>query len=693
MNSSSLRTAVACFALVITAGCGLEQPSRLLTPPSDPEVGRPSDGLLTNPRLQEVVNAQVARDGVALTTFLTDADPLVRARAAFSLGSVIDAAAGPTLLRSLEDSDAAVRRDAAFALGQFDKAMLIPVLGSARPARRRVLNMLYVFTDSSNVARLAMAVQRTDAFGRDQRISRAASEIADRLGAHLLGHLETEEDPGAREQLLKSASKVGASRTLGAFLLVDTTRDEDRSGVALGLASLFRTGTESEEAIARQATYLGDPVAAVRVNAAYGFANVGDVLAWRSELERVRETMDGWALDEPAAEFMMIGIERSQLIQDHHRIERYLTGAPDWRTRAKAAESLKGWENHLEERGWIFDALYDPSHHVAINATKALTNAPPPGLWITELTNWIAADPDNLMIQGYLLPSFVKGGKIQYVLDWVNQFPTSEIVPWTLALDALKDVRGPEVIGLFGRAARSGYRALAVPAARQLVVRWGPIRGFAPAQDYFYAAFKSAFDTGDPEIMAIVARSLRDPIFTATRPDVVGDFVPERERVLTGPPEIDWAALARLGRNPRLVLDTQRGRIILTLDTEEAPLTVQWMTRFASEGRFDGVPFHRVEQDFVIQGGSLELADEGGSLLFRMLTESTQIPYVRGTLGMARTANRNSEGTEFFINHTMAPYLDGAYTAWGWVSEGMEVVDQIQRMDLIEHAWVVPDPS
>jgi cyclophilin family peptidyl-prolyl cis-trans isomerase len=698
MTSPSLRSAALAFALVLSA-CGLERPSRVLTPPAQPVVGRPSDGLLQNPRLQEVVDFQVARNSEALIASLTDAEPEVRARAAFALASVMDASAGPTLLRSLEDSDAAVRRDAAFALGQFDAAMLQPVLNSATPARRRVIEMLSLLTDESNVNRLADAIQSTDAFGREQRLSRAAIEIADRLGAHLLGRFESETGTGAREQLLASAARLGGSRTLGAFLLIDTTRDADRAGVALGLASLFRRGTESDEAIARQTSNLGDPVPEVRVNAAYGFANLNDPLRWRGQLAAVREIMDGWELDEPAAEFMTIGIEGSQLVEDHPRIERFLTGAPDWRVRTKAAAALLGWENHPEERSWLIDAMSDPSHHVAINATKALTEAPPPPSWMVEIDDWIKADTDNWMVQGYLMPEFVKGGEIPYVIEWVNQFPTTEILPWTLVLEALNEASGPAVLDLYGRAARSEHRALGVPATRQLLERWNGENGepgartFPPSHDYFYAAMKGAFETGDPERMALVRRPLLDPVFTASRPDVVGDFEPDPERILTGPLAVDWDALAGLGRHPRLVLDTERGRIVLTLDTEEAPLTVQWMSRFASEGRFDGVPFHRVEQDFVIQGGSFSFSDQGRSVLFRMQTEATQIPYVRGTLGMARRPQRNSEGTQFFINHTMAPHLNAAYTAWGWVSEGIEVVDQIRRLDLIEHAWVVPDPT
>lgn len=307
MNSFSLRAAIACLALV-TSACGLERPTRLLSPPAEPVIGRPSDGLLQSPQLQAVVDLQVAQDASALTGLLTDADPSIRARAAFALASVIDGAAAPTLLRSLEDSEAAVRRDAAFALGQFDNATLLPMLRSAQPPRQGIIDMLPTLTDAVNVGRLADDVQRIEPVGRDQRLSRAAGEIADRLGVYLLGQFEGEEDPAVRAQLLEAASKVGGSRTLGAVLLVSPPEDEDRANVALSLGYLFRRGFKSEEAVARQARYLNDPVARVRLHAAYGIAFIQEPLIWRPQLPGIRETMDGWSLDEPAAELMMRGI-------------------------------------------------------------------------------------------------------------------------------------------------------------------------------------------------------------------------------------------------------------------------------------------------------------------------------------------------------------------------------------------------
>ena len=94
------------------------------------------------------------------------------------------------------------------------------------------------------------------------------------------------------------------------------------------------------------------------------------------------------------------------------------------------------------------------------------------------------------------------------------------------------------------------------------------------------------------------------------------------------PLRIDWGYLAELGASPRLVLETVRGSLVIQLDTEEAPHTVQTIARLAQAGRFDGTPFHRVVPNFVIQGGDVAEGDGRGGPGFAITTEITGIPYL-----------------------------------------------------------------
>ena len=117
-------------------------------------------------------------------------------------------------------------------------------------------------------------------------------------------------------------------------------------------------------------------------------------------------------------------------------------------------------------------------------------------------------------------------------------------------------------------------------------------------------------------------------------------------------------------RIPVLVLETERGVVVVDLFTEEAPLTVMTLARLAEEGRLDGVPFHRVLPNFMVQGGDVERGDGLGDPGFWIPSELTHLRYVRGTLGMART-DKDTENSQFFITHSMQPHLDGGYTAFG----------------------------
>jgi peptidylprolyl isomerase len=150
---------------------------------------------------------------------------------------------------------------------------------------------------------------------------------------------------------------------------------------------------------------------------------------------------------------------------------------------------------------------------------------------------------------------------------------------------------------------------------------------------------------------------------------------------------IDWDYLASLGRHPLLTLETGRGTVVLELDTEAAPVTAQMITRNATAGRYDGVPFHRVVPNFVIQGGDYVRADGFGGPGYFLPSEFARVPYERGTLGMA-SAGKDTEGSQFFVTHSMQPHLDGRYTAFGRVVRGQDVVDRILQGDRVVTASV-----
>ncbi len=128
-------------------------------------------------------------------------------------------------------------------------------------------------------------------------------------------------------------------------------------------------------------------------------------------------------------------------------------------------------------------------------------------------------------------------------------------------------------------------------------------------------------------------------------------------------------------------VQTTRGRFRIQLLPAEAPGTVARFTELARRHFFDGLTFHRVVPGFVAQGGDPR-GDGYGGPGWSQRCEDNRVPYVRGTVGMA-LAGRDTGGSQFFITYGLEPHLDGHYTAFGRVDQGMEVVKRLQPGDVI----------
>jgi cyclophilin family peptidyl-prolyl cis-trans isomerase len=127
-------------------------------------------------------------------------------------------------------------------------------------------------------------------------------------------------------------------------------------------------------------------------------------------------------------------------------------------------------------------------------------------------------------------------------------------------------------------------------------------------------------------------------------------------------------------------MQTNHGTIELELFDKDAPKTVENFTKLARDGFYDGVIFHRVIEDFMIQGGDPTGTGSGGPG-YQFEDEPNQHAVARGALAMAN-AGPNTNGSQFFIVTADAcPWLDGKHTVFGRVTGGMDVVDQISQLD------------
>lgn len=136
------------------------------------------------------------------------------------------------------------------------------------------------------------------------------------------------------------------------------------------------------------------------------------------------------------------------------------------------------------------------------------------------------------------------------------------------------------------------------------------------------------------------------------------------------------------GKHHAEIVVQDYGTIKVELDADQAPITVQNFIDLANSGFYDGLTFHRIIEGFMIQGGDPNGDGTGGSG-HTIRGEFTQngvnntLSHTRGAISMARSSAMNSASSQFFIVHEDSTYLDGSYAVFGYVTEGMDVVDAI----------------
>ena len=225
------------------------------------------------------------------------------------------------------------------------------------------------------------------------------------------------------------------------------------------------------------------------------------------------------------------------------------------------------------------------------------------------------------------------------------------------------------------------------------------------------AYFSQAIDSGDEGLISVASNALRHPTFdyafafdslTVLEQALSKLALPQNIEAyndlshtiaqLSGKPfearlidynhPPNWAILTGLKNNPTARISTSKGELVVELWPAQAPATVISFIELARSGYYEGKKFHRVVPNFVIQGGCPR-GDGYGSLDYSLRSELPDVYYHEdGILGMASAGN-DTEGVQFFITHSPAPHLDGRYTAFGRVLEGMDIVHNIQVGDVI----------
>jgi peptidylprolyl isomerase len=688
------------LAVLLLAPTACDQAGGL---PSPSVPGRPDDGLLAEPALQAVVDRQVARDGPGLVEALSDPEARVRARAAFALASVQDPASTGALAAALQDPSPPVRMDAAFALGRVGGDGVGSALEAAlevepdREVRRHLVQALGMAGDAAAVDALARYHEARLEAGIVMALARALVRgVESEAAVERVGSSITHPDPEVRMAAAYLMARAENPAVWYAYRrrarIALTGWDKDEPAAMWVIQGLGRSGDFYSRGLLQEWARTAEDWR-VRVNAiralSLRFPDVSTVDVFLDALDdpyrhvaiAAVEGMGEFALPPDQLDRIRAWVEAHP---DEWRITGRLVGvlaingddetALAWMDEVPLSD-LGRWRLGIEALGYVAGEgavrmlqrlLESPHTEIARRAMESLANRWKRDRSVpdTHDTYWAIfsealRDDDPGVVypaaEAVVDPAFGEDGAVPLLRDfWARMGPEVEPRARVAVLDALgaaADPRGEDVV-------------------REALLRPEPAVRSAAAE-----ALTAI--TGGPVEMPPPAFERPTPEPHPSLPDFLGE-------------RIDWDRLRDLGPHPLLHLETERGEVVVRLDADEAPWTVQTVATLAGAGMYDGVPFHRVVPNFVIQGGDFTDEDGTGSPGFQIGTELTRIPFLRGVIGMA-SSGTDTESSQYFITHSPQPHLDGGYTAFGYVLRGIDVVDRILIGDRVDRAWVEPD--
>jgi cyclophilin family peptidyl-prolyl cis-trans isomerase/HEAT repeat protein len=569
-----------------------------------------------------------------LAGLLLDSEPEVRRAAAFSLGLLGSDAAIPALLDAATDLDAETGALAVEALGKLRAPLagLVPrlaALGEAEQARR-LLPALFRFREAA-----AVEVARAGLARSEPELRAAAAYALARYprpeAAPDLRRLATAPEATLRALAARGLAEVGGPEDLALLLPL---AGEAESGVAIqalrAAARLHPRGAAAPGWEERLVASAASPDPGVRLTA----LEAAGAFLPAPALERLLRAR--WEEGETAREREVALLALARGGSEAARalaVRAAAATAPG--LRATAAEAL----GQLGEPELLRRLAGDPEARVRVAAVEALLAAAPAEV-VADTVVTALADPDPAVRAT--------------VLDWLVEKP---LLPIEELEEALRRGAGDP----FEDAVRAAVRALGARGRAEVRERGGAILALERA-------------AGDPRYL--VRREV------AAELAKLGAEAPVPGPVATGRGPAVYRQILEQTRTPRRVaLETARGRLELDLACPQAPLTCLSFLQLANAGFFDGLDFHRVVPDFVVQGGDPR-GDGWGGPGYTLRDEINRLRYRRGAVGMA-LAGADTGGSQFFITLSPQPHLDGGYTVFGRVVAGEEVLARLVQGDRI----------
>ncbi len=623
-----------------------------------------------------------------LTTLLTDPEARIRRRAALAVGRVGLAEGAASLQPLLNDADPDVRAMAAFALGLLaDKSSVAPLTTALQDAdprvRGRAAEALGLIGDSASASAVGQMVSGYVKAGAiasmapdEEQWGKSAEADAVRLGLFAL--VRQKGYDALASAITDSSGKVSGWWPVAFALqrindpravpvlrqLAQTPGHYTRSFVARGLGSykdtvsvpLLRTMLEQAKgdvfvtvSVVRALAQIGAPegvqpilelVTAEKVDPNVRLEAVSALGTMRSPeaLPYVQELMiDEWPTMRAAA-------LRAAAAIDRDGFPLLLSGLepdPHWIVRAALADVLGTMQPEIA-LARLRPMLDDQDKRVIPSVIGSLTRLKAPGL-------------EELLLA---------------------QLKTQDVGVRSAAARAIGQVRPPAGAAALRDLFRQSQGDTAMQDAREAALDALSRYGAQEAME----TVKAAMADGDWAMRLHAAALMKGfeasaQTVNAIRPAPGTPIVPYTSPELIAPTV-----------SPHAFIETSKGTIEFEFNVLDAPQTSQNFMALARKGYFNGLQIHRVVPNFVVQDGDPR-GDGSGGPGYTIRDELNDKPFIRGTVGMA-LSGPDTGGSQFFIMHSPAPHLDAKYTVFGQVVNGMDVVDRIQQLDVIQRVRI-----
>ncbi|HEX5170740.1 MAG TPA: peptidylprolyl isomerase [Cyclobacteriaceae bacterium] len=609
--------------------------------------GKQTSNKFSDATLVKLFEFQDRRQSDSLLTFLHNSNAEYRQAALMALASVQDTSCIKYIRDGLGDKNAAVRRSAAFALGQTKE-------------------------------------------------SSAEKWLLDRIGI--------EKDSLVRRELFEALGKVTSHQIVKSW---NSSNDIDIPWL------YYRYGLREncDTTIVRHAArFLSEnyPLTS-RIGAAHFFAR-----AKMDPTVLAEQLLIKSSLSDASSEVRMAsaaGLKNSPTVSTAGAIEKILNNDNDYRVRVNAVRSLSSF-GFADVKDHLLLALNDSNVNVGIAAAETIrsTLTAPFGKEIFE----VAKKSSNWRIQAVLFEAamiFLKGDETKEIFRTVmDAYSTSTNNYQKAALLQAMAHTHRSFEAIRNALLLSDVPVIQSSAAAALVSLNRESDLPSSLQESILQTYVAAIKRGDPAAIGLITDALTDSTlgFKSSISNI--DFLRKAKERLSLPRDyesyepleraiaffegrqptliekkfnhpIDWTLVRSIPRDQQAIINTTKGDITIRLFVEEAPGTVGNFVDLINRNYYNGKVFHRVVPNFVIQGGCPR-GDGWGSEDYSIRSEFSGRRYKGGSMGMA-SAGKDTEGVQWFITHSPTPHLDGRYTIFAEVTDGMDVVHKIEVGDSI----------